>query len=139
LEGQPITGQWKRAEDFLDDFVRYTYSLQNRDGSMSTNWFESPEDNGDMKRKVQTTGHMVEFLLTHLPDEELADERLTRAVTFLNNAMRRIKIDDSAVGYRGHALRSLAMYYRRMYGDAASYPAPGMAKQTRSNHVRRQR
>ena len=131
LEGQPIDGQWKRAEDFLDEFVQYTYSLQNRDGSMSTDWFESREDNGDMKRKVQTTGHMVEFLLTYLPDEDLADERITRSITFLNNAMRRIQIDDAAVGYRGHALRSLAMYYRRMYGEAADYPAPSVTKHRR--------
>lgn len=131
LEGQPIDGQWKRAEDFLDDFVQYTYSLQNRDGSMSTDWFESREDNGDLKRKVQTTGHMVEFLLTHLPDQDLNDQRITRAITFLNSAMRRIEIDDSAVGYRGHALRSLAMYYRRMYGEAADYPAPSMTNQRR--------
>lgn len=139
LEGQPISGQWKRAEDFLDDFVTYTYSLQNRDGSMSTDWFESPQDNGDLKRKVQTTGHMVEFLLTHLPDEDLGDARMTRAITFLVNAMGRIEIDDSAVGYRGHALRSLAMYHRRMYGIAADYPAPSLAKQTTRRPVRRQR
>ncbi|TWU03211.1 ADP-ribosylation factor-directed GTPase activating protein isoform b [Neorhodopirellula pilleata] len=139
LEGQPITGQWKRAEDFLNEFVQYTYSLQNRDGSMSTNWFESPEDNGDLARKVQTTGHMVEFLLTHLPDEELGDIRMSRAITFLVNAMGRIQIDDSAVGYRGHALRSLAMYHRRMYGIAADYPAPSMATQPARSSVRRQR
>lgn len=139
LEGQPITGQWKRAENFLNEFVKYTYTLQNRDGSMSTNWFESPEDNGDLKRKVQTTGHMVEFLLTHLPDEELGDIRMTRAITFLVNALRRIEIDDSAVGYRGHALRSLAMYHRRMYGIAADYPAPNMAKQPNRRNVRRRR
>ncbi len=141
LEGQPITGQWQRAEDFLDEFVKYTYSLQNRDGSMSTDWYESPQDNGDLKRKVQTTGHMVEFLLTHLPDADLADPRLTRSMAFLTNAMNRIKIDDSAVGYRGHALRSLAMYYRRMYGIAADYPAPSIANhQTQQRrHVRRSR
>ena len=34
--GKPITGQWKRAEIFMNDFEKYTFRLQNRDGSMST-------------------------------------------------------------------------------------------------------
>ena len=54
-EGKPITGQWKRAELFSQDFQSYCYKLQNRDGSMSTDWFEGREDNGDLDRKIQTT------------------------------------------------------------------------------------
>lgn len=127
LEGQPITGQWNRAEKFLDDFVEYTYTLQNRDGSFSTNWFESPQDNGDVSRKVQTTGHILEFLLTHLPDEELGNDHVVTAVRFLTGAMRRVKMDDAGVGYRAHALRSLAMFHERVYGTAPVYPPGQMA------------
>ncbi|MFG0253987.1 MAG: ADP-ribosylation factor-directed GTPase activating protein isoform b [Rhodopirellula sp. JB053] len=136
LEGEPIDGQWKRAEDFLDDFVQYTYSMQNRDGSFSTNWFESREDNEDLQRKVQTTGHMLEFLLTHLPDEDLVDPHVVRAVRFIVNSMGKVKIDDAGVGYRGHALRSLAMFHRRVYGTAPDYPRPQVAS---SHNNRRSR
>ncbi|EMI52791.1 ADP-ribosylation factor-directed GTPase activating protein isoform b [Rhodopirellula sallentina SM41] len=136
LEGEPINGQWKRAEDFLDDFVQYTYSMQNRDGSFSTNWFESREDNGDLQRKVQTTGHMLEFLLTHLPDEDLVDPHVVRAVRFIVNSMGKVKVDDAGVGYRGHALRSLAMFHRRVYGTAPEYPKPQVAS-GRTNQRRR--
>ncbi len=127
LEGEPIEGQWKRAEKFLDDFVEYTYTLQNRDGSFSTNWFESPQDNGDLSRKVQTTGHILEFLLTHLGDDELVNDRVVSAVRFLTGAMRRIEMDDAGVGYRAHALRSLAMFHQRVYGTAPVYPPGQMA------------
>ena len=72
-EGRPMTGQWKRAEMFTRDFVDYAYRLQNRDGSMSTDWFEGREDNGNLDRKIQTTGHMVEWLLTVTPDSQLAE------------------------------------------------------------------
>lgn len=137
LEGKPVTGQWKRAEIFLDDFVQYTYSLQNRDGSFSTNWYESAQDNGDLSRKVQTTGHMLEFLLTHLPDEQLVNREVVSAVRFLTNSIRRLKMDDAGVGYRAHALRSLAMYHQRAYGIAPAYPPGQMAfGQHRNQHHR---
>lgn len=137
LEGKPITGQWNRAEAFLDDFVQYTYTLQNRDGSFSTNWFESRQDNGDLSRKVQTTGHILEFLLTHLPDEEIVNDEVVSAVQFLTNSIRRVKLDDAGVGYRAHALRSLAMYHQRVYGVAPVYPPGQMAfGQHRNQHHR---
>lgn len=119
LEGQPIDGQWARAEQFLDDFVDYTLRLQNRDGSMSTDWFESRQDNGDLDRKVQTTGHMVEFLLTHLPDEKLLEPEVLRSVTFLLNAMLKGRNNDWSIGPKGHALRSLALFHQRVYGEPA--------------------
>ncbi|WP_431192262.1 GTPase-activating protein [Rhodopirellula bahusiensis] len=120
MEGQPIEGQWARAEQFLDEFVDYTLRLQNRDGSMSTDWFESRQDNGDMDRKVQTTGHMVEFLLTHLPDEKLLEPEVLRSVTFLLNSMLKGRNNDWSIGPKGHALRSLALFHQRVYGEPAA-------------------
>ncbi|MCC9640914.1 GTPase-activating protein [Rhodopirellula sp. JC740] len=120
MEGRPVEGQWLRAEKFLDDFVDYTLRLQNRDGSMSTDWFESRQDNGDLDRKVQTTGHMVEFLLTHLPDEKLLEPEVLRSVTFLLNAMLKGRNNDWSIGPKGHALRSLALFHQRVYGEPAA-------------------
>ena len=126
-EGRPIDGQWKRAEVYGDDFVRYVYRLQNRDGSMSTDWFEGREDNGDLDRKIQTTGHMVEWLLTITPDSQLQDSRLVRAVQFLLSSMYQERDHDWKVGPKGHALRSLAMYYERVYQQGPAWRSPGMA------------
>ncbi|MEM6778117.1 MAG: GTPase-activating protein [Planctomycetota bacterium] len=131
LEHQPIDGQWLRAETYLDDFVDYTYRIQNRDGSMSTDWFESRENNGDLERQVQTTGHMVEFLLTHLADDQLGDERLTRSVHFLLRSMMNGRRRDWAIGPKGHALRSLAIYYERMYGEGPAVTSSVVASRSR--------
>ncbi|MEM6692544.1 MAG: GTPase-activating protein, partial [Planctomycetota bacterium] len=133
-EGKPIDGQWKRADKFLQDFVGYAYRLQNRDGSFSTNWFEGREDRNDVDRKIQTTGHIVEWLLTITPDEQLQNTRLVSAVNFLNRSMSRDPNRDWSIGPKGHALRSLAMYYDRVY-DA---PAPWKV-QTPSRTVQKSR
>lgn len=129
-EGRPITGQWSRADEFLRDFVDYAYQLQNRDGSMSTNWFEGREDNGDLDRKVQTTGHIVEWLLTVTPDSELQDPRLVRAIRFLLAAMYNRRGHDWSIGPKGHALRSLAMYYERVYQAGPAWRSEHSSRST---------
>ena len=126
--GKPITGQWKRAEIFMDDFEKYAYRLQNRDGSMSTDWFEGREDNGDIDRKIQTTGHMLEWLLTITPDAKLQEPRLVNAVRFLANTIYTKRGHDWKIGPKGHALRSLAMYYERVYGGDKAWQSSSMAK-----------
>ena len=126
--GKPITGQWKRAEIFMKDFEKYAYRLQNRDGSMSTDWFEGREDNGDIDRKIQTTGHMVEWLLTITPDEKLQETRLVNAVRFLANTVYSERGHDWKIGPKGHALRSLAMYYERVYGGDTAWQSRSVAK-----------
>ncbi len=131
-EGRPIDGQWARADKFLGDFVDYTYSLQNRDGSFSTNWFEGREDNGDLDRKIQTTGHMVEFLLTVVSDDELQDPKLLRAVRFLLASMTNQRTRDWAIGPKGHALRSLAMFHDRVYDSGPAWKRPTTARSTAS-------
>ncbi len=77
---------------------------------------------GIVDRKIQTTGHMVEWLLTVTPDSQLQDPRLVNAVRFLLSSMYNERTHDWKVGPKGHALRSLAMYYERVY-----QPGPGMA------------
>lgn len=128
-EGLPITGQWARAQQFMDDFEEYAYRLQNRDGSMSTNWFEGRQDNRKMDRKVQTTGHIVEWLLTITPDDQLQDPRLVRSIQYLISAMHNQRSNDWAIGPKGHALRSIALYHERVFASAAWGSSKGSSNQ----------
>ena len=127
-EGKPITGQWARAEHFLRDFISYTYTLQNRDGSMSTNWFEGRGDNGNLDRKIQTTGHMVELLLTVTPDSQLQDPRLYNAVRFLAVSMHNDLGREWKIGPKGHALRSMMMYHDRVFKSGPAWQDRTMAQ-----------
>ncbi|MEM9643528.1 MAG: GTPase-activating protein, partial [Planctomycetota bacterium] len=135
LEGLPIDGQWRRAKDFLDEFVDYTYRLQNRDGSMSTAWFEKRDDNGDVDRKIQTTGHMVEWLLTYTPDDQLQNPRLVAAIRFLTTSLRQDLKHDWSIGPKGHALRSLAMYYDRVFGEGPAWKGGQVARSTSKSRM----
>lgn len=120
-EGKPIDGQWARADQYIKDYVNYTWSLQNRDGSMSTAWYERPEDNGNMDRKIQTTGHMLEMLLTVTPDADLQSPQMLRTVNYMASTLYNERGHEWQIGPKGHALRSLAMYYQRVFGGSTPW------------------
>jgi len=114
LQGQPITGQYLRAAKFVEDFIDYTWRLQNPDGSFSTNWYESRGNDPNEERKVQTSGHMLEWLMFTVNDEELQSPRVEKAVDFLLSKIYDSRSKKWPIGPRGHATRSLALYSARM-------------------------
>jgi hypothetical protein len=114
--GLPITGHWQRSEQYLNDFVAYAMSLQNPDGSFSTEWFEGRANEPNVERKVQTTGHTLEWLVYTLPDEQLQSPQVTKAIQFLLNTVGAEPGRDWPIGPRGHALRALALYNQRVFG-----------------------
>ncbi len=114
--GESITGEWKRAATYVRDYHEYMFKLQNPNGSFSTNWFRGRGDSGDIDRYVQTTGHMLEFLLFSLPEDQLDDERVVKSVEFLTRLLWRHRDRSWHIGSRGHALHALAIYDQRMFG-----------------------
>ena len=95
---------------------------------MSTNWFEGRGDNGNLDRKIQTTGHMVELLLTVTPDSQLQDPRLFNAVRFLAVSMYNDLGHEWKIGPKGHALRSMMMYHDRIFKSGPAWQDRTMAQ-----------
>lgn len=114
--GEEIFGQWQRASKYTDDFHNYAINLQNRDGSFSTKWFEGRGFSPDIDRRMQTTGHILEWLVYTLPESQLRDPRVVRAVDYLTNLMWSNRNNKWEVGPKGHALRALVLYDQRVYG-----------------------
>ena len=81
--GKPMTGEFLRAQRFINDYHRYTFSLQNPDGSFSTQWFTRREANPDVDRRLKTTGHIAEWLSFSLSDDELRSPAMVKAVDYL--------------------------------------------------------
>ncbi|HEY2759880.1 MAG TPA: hypothetical protein VGI75_04035, partial [Pirellulales bacterium] len=119
--GEPFDGQYIRAAKYIADYQRYTLgTLQNPDGSFSTEWFNYPADRpGDMDRKIQTTGHMLEFLVYSLPDSQLRDPRLIKAVDFISSLMLYNPERAWSIGPMGHALHAQMIYHERMFNQPA--------------------
>ena len=115
-----LEGTYARADAFVREYQLMTLTkLQNPDGSFSTEWYKFPtaqnrED--DIDRKIQTTGHMLEWLVASLDQESLYHGRVTRAVEFLAGALSSEPDRQWAVGPMCHALHALSVYQERVWG-----------------------
>ncbi len=116
--GKPITGEFLRAQKYLQDYHRYTFGLQNPDGSFSTAWFERKANQPSIDRKVKTTGHILEWITFSLSDEELRDPRMVKAVDFLATTMLANDGHTWEIGPQGHALHALLLYEERVFKNA---------------------
>ncbi|MEZ6071947.1 MAG: hypothetical protein R3C10_17215 [Pirellulales bacterium] len=126
-EGRELTGQFARASQFVDDYHKYTFALQNRDGSFSTAWFERREDRPDLTRRLQTSGHILEWMAYSVPDEMLTDPRLVRAVDYVSGILVSYPNHPWEIGHVGHAVHALAIYDRRAFGSTLTSPPYGVA------------
>jgi hypothetical protein len=112
---EPIEGQWKRAKKFVEEFHEYTFKLQNPDGSFSTDWFVTRADDPDLGRRVQTTGHITEWLAFSLTREQLVEPRMVKSVSYLTDVMNENRQEKWSIGPLGHALHALAIYDERVF------------------------
>jgi len=90
----------------------------------------------DIDRKLQTTGHMLEFLVWSLPTEQLRDPRVIKAEEFISGLMLANPDRPWSIGPMGHALHAQMLYHERMFNEAplpavpltAAVPMPTKAK-----------
>ena len=114
-EQKPMTGVWQQAQSYVRQYHRYTASLQNSDGSFSSDWFKRRSDWGDRDRRLQTTGHIGEWLVRTVPTEELYVAPTVTAVNFLTHHLSRHRFHEWEVGPKGHAIRALRLYRQRVF------------------------
>jgi hypothetical protein len=76
-----LDGPYLRADKYVRDYQNFALTkLQNRDGSFSTEWFKYPADReDDFDRKIQATGHILEWLVSSLDQQRLYEPRVVAA------------------------------------------------------------
>jgi hypothetical protein len=114
--GEAFTGQWARAKKFVDDYHEYTFKLQNPDGSFSTDWFAGRNDFGPISKRLETTGHITEWLAFSLRKEQLVEPRMIKSVSYLTDLLLENPNEKWGIGPLGHGLHALALYDERIFG-----------------------
>jgi hypothetical protein len=115
--GKPLVGEFRRAQTFVQDYHRYTFSLQNRDGSFSTEWFARRGDNPDIDRRLKTSGHILEWIAFSLSAQELRDPRMIKAVDHVATILLKNNKHNWEIGPLGHGLHALSIYNSRVFED----------------------
>jgi hypothetical protein len=113
-----LDGVFKRADKFVREYQNFALTqLQNRDGSFSTEWFKYPADReDDIDRKIQTTGHILEWLVASVDQPMLYHPRIVQATRFLSSALASEPDREWKIGPLGHALHALTVYQERVWG-----------------------
>ncbi len=132
-QGLPIDGEFLRAKTYIDDFHRYTFRLQNRDGSFSTEWFKRRAAREDLERRLQTSGHILEWLTYSLPESTIDEPQYMQAVAYLAGILDAGRGRKWSVGPLGHGLHALALYEERMERRVHQPLAESGASPTNSN------
>ncbi len=113
--GEPLDGEYLRAAQFVEKYHNYAYHMQNRDGSMSTEWFRGRGEEADIDRRVKTTGHIIEWLCYSVSDKEVRSVRTFRAVNYLSSLLANNYSHEWEVGPLSHAIHALRLYDERVY------------------------
>jgi len=113
--GEPLDGEYLRAAQFVEKYQNYAFQLQNRDGSLSTEWFRGRGDEDDIDRRVKTTGHILEWLCYSLPEKDVRGGRTFSAVNYLSSLLASNFNHDWEVGPLGHAIHALRLYDERVF------------------------
>lgn len=129
-EGKPLDGEFRRANQYLQDYHRYAFQLQNPDGSFSTQWLESREGRPDLERRLQTSGHILEWLVFSLSDEELRQADTVRAVEYLTDLLADRPERRWSIGPLAHGLHALALYDQRVFRPLDAKPQDEASEDT---------
>ena len=124
--GSEMTGGWKKADDRVKDTIRRAREYQQPDGGFSTEFFERSATSSEIQLRINTTGHVFEFLALAMNDEELHSPWMRRAAIFLCQRLQMAKELPLECGGLYHAAHGLILYRERMFGPrekSASAPA----------------
>ncbi|HET6425634.1 MAG TPA: hypothetical protein VFG20_18235, partial [Planctomycetaceae bacterium] len=124
-DGRPLRGVWLEADQKIQRYVQIARSLQNQDGSFSSEFYEGRGHSRDMNERFNTTGHTFEFLSIGLTNAQLNEPWVRSAATVLANELYQHRRAQPDCGPLYHSLNAL-MNYR----DRLRPPQPAVAVTT---------
>lgn len=113
--GEPLDGEYAEAARFVNQYHAYAFQMQNEDGSLSTEWFAGRGAEEDIERRLRTTGHILEWLVYSLPDDQLQSTRTVRTVNYLTELLASHADQEWHLGSIGHAVHALVLYDKRVF------------------------
>ena len=112
--GGQLRGVWFQADQKIRQHIEIARSLQNADGTFSSEFYKGPGQTTDVNKRFNSTGHTMEFLSISLPKERLNEPWVRNAIWTLSRELiihRDTKID---CGPLFHSLNALILYRDRL-------------------------
>jgi beta-lactamase regulating signal transducer with metallopeptidase domain len=78
--GKPLQGTWLKADEKIRKYIDVAKSQQNPDGMLSSDFFRSSKRKDDFDKRLASSGHLLQFLMHAVSDEQLKEDWIRRAV-----------------------------------------------------------
>ena len=78
--GRPLRGVWLEAEYKIRRVTHSARAQQNSNGMLSSNYFRGREYKRDFNRRMASAGHILEFLMLALAQDQLQETWVRRAI-----------------------------------------------------------
>ena len=113
-EGKPLRGVWLQSENKIRYYINTARRLQNSNGTLSSNYLRTREYSQDFNKRMASAGHVLEFLMLALPQNELNQRWVRRAIEttaqdLLNNRKEYVKCSPLY-----HSVNALNIYLDRV-------------------------
>jgi hypothetical protein len=114
-KGGKVEGVWKDVADATASHQKLARKLQNPDGSFSTDFFRGRAEAQDMQLRINTSGHIFEWLALSLPDSELRAGWVQEAANAVAKMILDISDREMEGGTLYHAAHGLIIYQARVF------------------------
>ena len=115
-EGGKIEGVWQLADEKIKQAIEDARVNRQTDGGFSTNYFSRSSSSPEIGLRINTTGHVLEFVCLAASDTQLRQPWVTGAVVFLCNLLEQTADVPVECGGLYHALHGLMLYRQRRFG-----------------------
>ena len=134
--GAQLTGVWTRTHMHLEEHIALAKSMQNADGSFSSNYFKGPGYTSDASKRISTSGHTLEFLMVSLPQSRLSEPWVQKGIAAVAGDLIEYQNEAVDVGGMYHAAHALVLYRERtrpQYSVRADVKQPAATATAPSN------
>lgn len=116
MRGGKTEGVWKEVVERTREYAQRARQFQGPDGFFSTASFEKRDFSPDRQLRLNTTGHIFEWLALALPDDELKAGWMQEAASALSRLILEMEGSPMDSGSMYHAAHGLYIYHARVYG-----------------------
>ncbi|MBX3435985.1 MAG: hypothetical protein KF861_00620 [Planctomycetaceae bacterium] len=109
-----LRGVWFEADQKVKQHIELARSLQNPDGSFSTEMFKGPGHSRDFNERIKASGHMLEWLMMAVPHSRLNEAWIRKSVASIATDLVHNAARPAECGPLYHALNSLILYRDRV-------------------------
>lgn len=116
-EGGALDGAWLVADQKIKQAIEDAKATRQPDGGFSTSFFSRSSNSPDIGLRINTTGHVLEFVCLASTDAQVREPWVRNSVVFLCDLLEQTEDVPVECGGLYHAVHGLMLYRMRCFSE----------------------